>query len=74
LDGYEKSKYVFLIEWDSLMMGYFDNLNNEPLNKYKINFKNKKKIIDVFFYLQIDDHLNFIQFHYHFIVHQGLLN
>jgi hypothetical protein len=31
-------------------MGYFDNLNNEFLKKYKTNFKNRKKIIDVFFY------------------------
>jgi hypothetical protein len=54
-------------------MGYFDNLNTRPLNKYKINLKNEKKFIDVFFYLQIDDHSNFMQFHYHLIVHQGLL-
>jgi hypothetical protein len=34
-------------------MGYFDNLDNEPLNKYKKkNLKmEKKKFIDVFFYL-----------------------
>jgi hypothetical protein len=25
-------------------MDYFDNLNNESLNKYKNKFKNKKKI------------------------------
>jgi hypothetical protein len=31
-------------------MDYFDNLNNESLNKYKNKFKNKKKFIDVFFY------------------------
>jgi hypothetical protein len=33
---------------DRLTMGYFDNFDNEPLNKYKkiINLK----IIDVFFY------------------------
>jgi hypothetical protein len=57
-------------------MGYFDNFDNfdnEFLNKYKINLKNIF-FIDVFFYFQIDDHLNFIQFHYHLIVHQGLLN
>jgi hypothetical protein len=41
-------------------MGYFDILDNEPLNKYKINFKNEKQFIDVFFYIQIDDHSNFI--------------
>jgi hypothetical protein len=40
-------------------MGYFDNLDNRSLNKYKINFKNKK-IIDVFFYFQIDNHSNFM--------------
>jgi hypothetical protein len=28
-------------------MGYFDNFDNELLNKYKINFKNRKKFIDV---------------------------
>jgi hypothetical protein len=32
-------------------MGYFDNPDNESLNKYKKNLKMKKKIIDVFFYL-----------------------
>jgi hypothetical protein len=31
-------------------MGYFDNLDNEPLNKYKKILK-IKKIIDVFSYL-----------------------
>jgi hypothetical protein len=31
-------------------MGYFENLDNGPLNKYKKNLKNGKKIIDVFFY------------------------
>jgi hypothetical protein len=36
---------------DWLTMGYFDNLDNGYLNKYKINFKNEKKFIDVFFYL-----------------------
>jgi hypothetical protein len=32
-------------------MGYFDNLDNGPLNKYKKKLKIEKKIIDVFFYL-----------------------
>jgi hypothetical protein len=32
-------------------MGYFDNFNNELLNKYKKILKMKKKFIDVFFYL-----------------------
>jgi hypothetical protein len=31
-------------------MGYFDNLNNGPLNRYKKNLKNEKKFMDVFFY------------------------
>jgi hypothetical protein len=30
-------------------MDYFDNLDNEPLNKYKKNLKNDF-FIDVFFY------------------------
>jgi hypothetical protein len=34
-----------------LTMGYFDNLDNELLNKYKKNLKNEKKVIDVCFYL-----------------------
>jgi hypothetical protein len=34
-------------------MDYFDNFDNEFLNKYK---KNGKKFIDVFFYLWIDSH------------------
>jgi hypothetical protein len=56
---------------DPLTMGYFDNLDNGPLNKYKKNLKNKKKkFIDMFFYLWIDCHSNFMQFHYRLIVHQ----
>jgi hypothetical protein len=31
-----------------LIMDYFDNLDNGPLNK---NFKNEKKFIEVFFYI-----------------------
>jgi hypothetical protein len=31
-------------------MIYFDNLDNEPLNKYKKNLKNGKRFIDMFFY------------------------
>jgi hypothetical protein len=31
-------------------MDYFDNFDNEPLNKYKNNLKNRKKFIDIFFY------------------------
>jgi hypothetical protein len=30
----------------------------------------EKKIIDVFFYIWIDEHLNLMQFHYRLIVHQ----
>jgi hypothetical protein len=51
-------------------MDYFDNFDNGPLNKYKTNLKNKKKIIDVFFYLWISSHSNFMQFNYCLIVHQ----
>jgi hypothetical protein len=36
---------------DPLKMGYFDNFDNEPLNKYKKNLKMEKKCIDVLFYL-----------------------
>jgi hypothetical protein len=32
-------------------MGYFDNLDNECLRKYKKIEKIEKKIINVFFYL-----------------------
>jgi hypothetical protein len=41
----------YIMSGDPLTMGYFDNLDNEPLNKYKKNLKNKKKFIDLFFYL-----------------------
>jgi hypothetical protein len=41
-------------------MDYFDNLDNGPLNKYKKNLKNENFFIDVFFYLWIDGHSNFI--------------
>jgi hypothetical protein len=34
-----------------LTMGYFDNLDNGFLNKYKKNLKNGKRFMDVFFYL-----------------------
>jgi hypothetical protein len=64
----------FVQEWDPLIMGYFDNLDNGPLNKYKRNLKNEKKFIDVFFNISIDCHLNLIQFYYCLIVHQRLLN
>jgi hypothetical protein len=32
-------------------MGYLDNFDNESSNKYEKNLKNKKKLIDIFFYL-----------------------
>jgi hypothetical protein len=41
---------------DWLTIGYFDNLDNEPLNKYKKNKINGNKFINVFFYLWIDGH------------------
>jgi hypothetical protein len=44
---------ISLMRRDRLTMGYFDNLDNEPLNKYK-------KFIYMFFYLKIDGHSNFI--------------
>jgi hypothetical protein len=34
-----------------LTMSYFDNLNNESLNKYTKKIKNEKKFINVFLYL-----------------------
>jgi hypothetical protein len=36
---------------DHLTMGYFDNLDNEFSNKYDKNLKNRKKLMDMFFYL-----------------------
>jgi hypothetical protein len=36
---------------DQLIMGYFDNLDDRSLKKYIKNLKNRKKFIDVFFYL-----------------------
>jgi hypothetical protein len=51
-------------------MSYFDNFDNELLNKYK----KIKKIIDVFFYFYIGGHSNFMQFYYRLIVHQRPLN
>jgi hypothetical protein len=49
---------------DQLTMSHFDNFDNEFL----------KKFIDVFFYLWIDVHSNFSQFHYRLIVHKKSLN
>jgi hypothetical protein len=34
----------YFMSGDPLTMGYFDNLDNEPLNKYKKNLKNKKSL------------------------------
>jgi hypothetical protein len=59
---------------DRLTMGYFDNFDKEPLNKCKINLKNGKNFINIFLHLWIEGHSNFIQFHYHLIVHQRPLN
>jgi hypothetical protein len=55
-------------------MGYFNNLDDESLQKYKKILKIEKKLIDVFFYFYIDDHSNFMQFHYHLLVHQRSSN
>jgi hypothetical protein len=49
-------------------MGYFDNLDNEPLNEYKKNEKMNFFFINVFFYLWIDSHSMFMQFYYRLIV------
>jgi hypothetical protein len=38
---------------DPFTMGYFEKLDNEFLNKYTKNLKNKKIFIDIFFYLLI---------------------
>jgi hypothetical protein len=35
----------------SIVWGSIDNFVNGPLDKYKKKLKNRKKIIDVFFYL-----------------------
>jgi hypothetical protein len=40
----------YMLRRDRLTMGYFDNLDNGPLNKYKKNL-NGKKFIGVFFYI-----------------------
>jgi hypothetical protein len=55
---------LIVMRGDQLTMGYFDNFDNGSLNKYKKNLKNEKKIIDMFFYLWIEGHSNFMQFHY----------
>jgi hypothetical protein len=47
-------------------MGYFDNLDNYPLNKYKKNLKMKKNYGCVLLSLDWWS----IQFHYRLIVHQ----
>jgi hypothetical protein len=49
--------------WDHFTMSYFDNFENELLNKFKKILKNEKKIIDIFLYLQIDSVSNFMKFH-----------
>jgi hypothetical protein len=35
---------------DKSIIGYFDNLDNSMLNKYKKKLKNRKTFMDVFFY------------------------
>jgi hypothetical protein len=42
--------FVIFKEKYQLTMSYFDNFDNELINKYKKNLKNRKKFIDVFFY------------------------
>jgi hypothetical protein len=49
-------------------------LTMDFLNKFKKILKNRKKFIDMFFYLWIDGISNFMQFHYRLIVHQRPLN
>jgi hypothetical protein len=44
---------ILFMRKDRLTMGYFDNLDNGFLNKYKKNLKYEKKIIDVFLYLNL---------------------
>jgi hypothetical protein len=36
---------LYIMSGESLIMDYFDNLDNEYLNKYKKNLKMKKKIL-----------------------------
>jgi hypothetical protein len=40
-------------------------------NKYKTNIKNRKNLMNIFFYLQIDGDSNYKQFHYCLILNQG---
>jgi hypothetical protein len=44
-------EYPIKVGWGFLTMVYFDNLNNRSSNKYKINLKNRKNLIDIFLYL-----------------------
>jgi hypothetical protein len=50
LEGEGGKLRIIIKRRDPLTISYFDNFDNEPLNKYKQILKNKK-IIDVFFYL-----------------------
>jgi hypothetical protein len=45
---------------DDLTMSYFDNFDNEFLNKYEKNRKNRKNLIDMLFYLYVDGDSNFM--------------
>jgi hypothetical protein len=56
MDVFLEKKYTgcfikIILSGDPLIMGYFDNLNNESLNKYKKILKIEKKFIDMLFYL-----------------------
>jgi hypothetical protein len=43
------SRPILFKSGDPLTMGYFDNIDNGLLNKYKKKLTNEKIIIDVFF-------------------------
>jgi hypothetical protein len=43
-NGQESSTIEFTKSGDPLIMGYFDNLDNEPLNKYKKILKIEKSL------------------------------
>jgi hypothetical protein len=49
---------------------YFDNLDNNPLNKYKKILKIEKSLYMCSSTFTFKFHSNFMQFHYHLIVYQ----
>jgi hypothetical protein len=52
VSAHENHSIIYFIKgWGSLTMSYFVNLDNEFLKIYKINLKNRKKIIYMLFYL-----------------------